>query len=145
MRHQAEGVEGGFHSDPPMPPRQSVSSGIAVGTLALGTIGTTLSLTTDESATCKYSTSSGTAYGSMAVFTTTSGTSHSTAVTGLTNGGSYIYYAKCQDGQGNTDTTDYTISFTVAADIKSPTVNVTAPSNNATVTGSSVTHFGKRA
>jgi hypothetical protein len=60
-------------------------------------------------------------------------------ISGLTNGGSYIYYVKCQDGQGNTNATDYTISFTVAADTTSPTVNVTAPLNNATVSGNTVT------
>lgn len=115
------------------------SAGSPSGTLALNTTSTTLSLTTDEAATCKYSTSSGTAYGSMTPFTTTGGTSHSTSITSLTNGGSYIYYIKCQDSSGNTDASDYTISFTVAADTTSPTVVVTAPSNNSTVTGSSAT------
>lgn len=115
------------------------SAGSPSGTLALNTTSTTLSLTTGEAATCKYSTSPGTAYGSMTIFTTTGGTSHSTSVSGLTNGGSYVYYVKCQDGQGNTNATDYTISFTVAADTTSPTVSLTAPTNGATVSGSSVT------
>jgi hypothetical protein len=115
------------------------SGGSPSGTLALNTTSTTLSLTTDEAATCKYSTASGTAYGSMTAFGTTGGTSHSTVVSGLTNGGSYVYYVKCQDSYGNTNPTDYTISFTVAADTTAPTVNVTAPGNNAVVTGSSAT------
>jgi chitodextrinase len=134
------GGGGGGSSAPPAdttPPARS--AGAPSGTLTLGTTSTTLSLTTDEAATCKYAATAGTAFGSMAAFSTSGGTSHSTSVSGLSNGGSYIYYIKCQDAQGNTNATDYTISFTVAADTISPTVSVTAPSNNATVTGSSVT------
>lgn len=115
------------------------SAGSPTGTLALNTTSTTLSLTTNEAATCKYSTSSGTAYGSMTAFDTTGATSHSTTVSGLSNAGSYIYYVKCQDGQGNTNATDYSISFTVAADTTSPSVAITAPTNSAIVSGSSVT------
>ena len=74
------------------------SGGSPSGTLALNTTSATLSLTTNEAATCKYSTASGTAYGSMTAFGSTGGTSHSTSVSGLTNGGSYVYYVKCQDG-----------------------------------------------
>jgi Bacterial Ig domain/Putative peptidoglycan binding domain len=114
------------------------SAGSPSGTLTLNTTGTTLALTTNEAATCKYSTSSGTAYGSMTAFTTIGSTSHSKSVSGLANGGSYVYYVKCQDGQSNTNATDYTISFTVAADTTSPTVTVTAPLNNSTVSGNAV-------
>ncbi len=122
-------------TDTTAPVRSSASPS---GTLALGTTSTTISLTTNEPATCKYSTSSGTAFGSMTAFSTTGGTTHSAAVSGLINGGSFVYYTKCQDLLVNTNTTDFTISFTVAADITSPTVNVTAPGNNTIVAGSSV-------
>ncbi|HHD92288.1 MAG TPA: hypothetical protein ENL06_01520, partial [Candidatus Portnoybacteria bacterium] len=47
-------------------------------------------------------------------FTTTGGTTHSTTITGLTNGGSYTYYVRCQDTSGNANTTDYPISFSIA-------------------------------
>jgi hypothetical protein len=59
------------------------SAGSPSGTLALNTTSTTLSLTTNEAATCKYSTSSGTAYGSMTAFTTTGSTSHSKSISGV--------------------------------------------------------------
>jgi hypothetical protein len=114
------------------------SAGSPSGTLSLGTTGTTLSLTTNEAATCKYSTSADTAYGSMTAFDTTGGTSHSTAVTGLSNGISYSYYVKCSDAVSNINATDYTISFAVAGDTTNPTVSMTAPSNSATVSGASV-------
>ena len=89
------------------------SAGSPSGTLTLNTTSTTISLTTNEAATCKYATTPGVAYDSMTAFTTTGSTSHSSPISGLTNGGSYIYYVKCQDTSGNTDPTDYTISFTV--------------------------------
>jgi hypothetical protein len=97
------------------------SSGSPTGTLAAGTTQTTISLVTNESATCKYSTAAGTAYSSMTgTFTTTGGTSHSKAITGLTNGSSYTYYVRCIDASGNANTSDFTISFSVA----SPSCNI---------------------
>lgn len=89
------------------------SSGAPSGELTLGTTNTNITLTTNENATCKYSTSAATAYGSMTNFNTTGTTSHSSPIVGLSNGGSYTYYVKCQDGQSNTNATDYEISFTV--------------------------------
>jgi len=116
-----------------------LSLGSPSGTLSYGTTGATLSLTTDENATCKYGTVSGTAYGSIAsTFTTTGGTSHSASLTGLSNATSYTYYIRCQDGQNNSNSSDYTISFSVAADSTVPTVSLTAPTNSATISGSNV-------
>src|SRR4029453_11314437 len=52
------------------------------------------------------------------------------------NGQSYSYYVRCQDGAGNADTADLTISFSVAApDTTPPTVSVSAPAAGATVSG----------
>jgi hypothetical protein len=93
-----------------------LSAGSPSGTLSAGTTSTTLALTTNESATCKYSTTTGVAYASMAnTFGTTGGTSHSTSVTGLSDGNTYNYYVRCQDTAGNPNTTDYTIAFSVAS------------------------------
>lgn len=114
------------------------SAGSPTGTQSFGTASVNLTLTTDESATCKYSTNSGTAYGSMSAFGTTGGTSHSQTINSLSNGSSYTYYVKCQDGSANTNATDYSISFSVASDSTAPTVSMTAPSDTATVTGASV-------
>ena len=91
------------------------SNGLPTGTLAAGTTQTTLSLTTNENASCRYATTAGVAYGSMTnTFTTTGGTAHSTTVTGLTNGGSYSFFVRCQDAAANANTNDFTISFSVA-------------------------------
>ncbi len=77
------------------------SNGLPTGTLAVGTTQATLSLTTNENATCRYATTAGVAYASMtSTFTTTGGTTHSTTVTGLTNGGSYNFFVRCQDAAG---------------------------------------------
>ncbi|MGD9276589.1 MAG: hypothetical protein PVJ67_05430 [Candidatus Pacearchaeota archaeon] len=92
------------------------SNGLPTGTLASGTTSTTISLSTDEVANCRYSTTAGTSYSSMAnTFSTTDSTSHSTFVSGLSDGGSYSYYVRCNDTSGNYNTNDFTISFSVAS------------------------------
>ncbi len=92
-------------------------------------------MTSNENATCRYATTAGTAYAAMTnTFTTTGATAHATTVTGLTNGSSYTFYVRCQDTANNANTTDFGITFTVAApDGVPPTVSVTAPANGATV------------
>ena len=107
------------------------SNGAPSGTLGAGTTQTTLSLGSDENATCRYATTAGVAYGSMPnTFSTTGGTTHSTTVTGLVNGGSYSYYVRCQDTAGNPNTNDFAIAFTVAqpADTTPPVRSNGAPS-----------------
>jgi hypothetical protein len=91
------------------------SNGTPSGTLPSGMTQTTLGLVTNENAVCRYATSAGVTYASMPnVFTTTGGTAHSTNVSGLTSGGSYSYYVRCQDGSGNANTDDFLIAFSVA-------------------------------
>ncbi len=91
------------------------SNGSPSGTLAAGTTTVNLSLTTNENAICRYSTTANVSYASMTgTFTTTGNTTHLRSLTGLTNGSSYNYYVKCMDTTGNANTTDYTISFSVA-------------------------------
>src|SRR5262249_35287073 len=66
------------------------TSGQPTGVLASGTTQTTLSLTTNEAATCHYAQSAGVAYASMPnTFSSTGGTSQATTVSGLQNGGTY--------------------------------------------------------
>ncbi|MFC1701125.1 fibronectin type III domain-containing protein, partial [Patescibacteria group bacterium] len=89
--------------------------GFPIGILSSGTTQTTLSLTTDENSTCKYDTSSGVSYDSMSnTFFTTGTMNHSETITGLTDGGSYTYYVRCQDESNNQNPDDYSISFSVA-------------------------------
>ena len=126
------GGGGGGDTTPPV-----LSGGAPTGTLAAGTTQVTLQATTDEAATCRYSTTAGTAYAAMTnTFTTTGATTHSTSVTGLQAGPS-TFNVRCIDAAGNADTTDYAITFTITAgaDTDPPTVSVTAPAANATVSG----------
>lgn len=132
---------------PPPPPTDTtapvMSNGAPSSNQPAGTTQVAMSLTTDESATCKYGTATNQTYANKPnTFATTGATTHSTTLTGLTNGTSYTYRVRCQDTAGNANTTDLVISFAVsspAGDTTAPTVSLTAPSANATVSGSSVT------
>jgi len=92
-------------------PRRSHAS--PSGDLPYYTKKTEISLKTDKIATCRYSTTKGARYGTMEVFDKTNSTSHSTEITGLSEGGEYKYYVKCQDQEGNTNETDFIIAFNV--------------------------------
>ncbi|MBI5549765.1 MAG: hypothetical protein HY901_38245, partial [Deltaproteobacteria bacterium] len=97
-----------------LPPTRS--NGSPSGTLAAGTASATVSLATNEGATCRYSTQAGTAFTSMnGAFLSTGGTSHSFEATGLANGRSYSYYVRCRDAAGNANPDDYLVSFSVAS------------------------------
>ena len=115
-----------FTTPPPPDTTAPVRSmGSPSGVLPTGTQTTTLSLTTDENATCKYSTTAGTSYDAMPnTFGTTGGTSHTQSLTGLANGQSYSYSVRCADTAGNKNPDDYTIAFSVA----NPSPDTTAPS-----------------
>lgn len=97
------------------------SNGSPSGTLQC-TTGVTMSLDTNEQAICKYDTSSGTAYDSMAnTFSSTNSTSHSQSI-GTSCDTSYTYYVRCKDSSDSKNTDDYEISWTVAADAPPETV-----------------------
>jgi hypothetical protein len=107
-------INGGSPPADTTPPVRS--NGQPTGTLPAGTTQTTLSLTTNETATCRAATTAGLAYASMpTTFSTTGGTSHSMPVSGLTSGTSYTYYVRCQDASGNANSDDFTIAFSIAA------------------------------
>ena len=73
----------------------------------------TLSVETDESATCKYDITE-TTYDSMAnTFITTGGTTHSSNIGPLTDG-IYTYFVRCKDTVGNKNTVSKSIIFTVS-------------------------------
>lgn len=74
----------------------------------------TLQITTDENATCKWN-GQDVAYDNMNwTFNTTGGTSHSHTLSGMNCGGSWMYYARCRDGSGNTNVVSTEISFSIA-------------------------------
>src|SRR5207249_200888 len=90
------------------------SGGQPLGTLPAGTPQTTLALTTNEAATCRYSPSAGVPYDAMTqTFATTGGMAHSTPVSGLVDGGSYAFYVRCLDAAANANPDDFALSFTV--------------------------------
>ncbi len=115
------------------------SNGQPSSALPAGTTQTTLSVTTNETATCRYSTTAGLAYAAMTnTFSVTNGTSHSTPVTGLTNGGSYTFYVRCQDAAANANPDDVAIAFSVSqpgGDTVPPVVALTAPADSSSLTG----------
>ena len=92
-----------------------ISDGSPSGTLPPGTIGVTLSVTTDEDATCRWDDVAGVAFASMAnTFATTGGTAHSTPITGLSDGETRTHYVRCEDGEGNANTDDFVVTYTIA-------------------------------
>lgn len=115
----------------------TLSAGSPSGAQSAGTTSVTLSLTTDESARCRYGTSADTAYASIANEFSATSTSHTTTVSGLTNGTSYNYYVRCQDAAGNKNSSDYTITFSVAS-------AATNSSNTTTSSGGTPLHFLQR-
>ncbi|MBI2664469.1 fibronectin type III domain-containing protein [Candidatus Woesearchaeota archaeon] len=92
-----------------------ISNGQPSGSLLAGTTQVTMSIDTDEAADCKYSDVSGTAFDLMPnVYGATGSTSHSTLLTGLSNGSDYIFYSRCEDAAGNANSNDFIVSFSVA-------------------------------
>jgi hypothetical protein len=86
------------------------------GTLPSGTSQATLALRTSEAATCRYSSTAGTAFSAMTRnFTTSDGLSHSASATGLADGGIYNYYVRCQDNSGNANSDDFAINFAISS------------------------------
>jgi len=82
-------------------------------TLSVTTTSTNLTLATSETATCKYSTTSGTDYALMTAFDTTNAQSHSTFISGLNSGTTYNYYIKCQDTATNESGEEH-LTFSIA-------------------------------
>jgi len=83
------------------------------GTLPTGTTSTNISITTNETSTCRYSTTPNTDYNSMTDNMTSNGNTHTATINNLTNGNTYNYYIRCQDTNNNTNTTDTTITFSI--------------------------------
>ena len=92
-------------------------------TLPSGTTSALLAGTTNEIATCRYSTTAGLAFTSMTLFSATGGLNHSQSITGLTDGLLYTYYVKCRDSSANTNAADFSYMFQVS----SPAPDMTPP------------------
>jgi hypothetical protein len=107
---------------PPPPPTDTAppwpTGGAPTETLSAGTTQATLTLSTNEDATCKYGTIPNTGYDAIPdLFTETGGIAHSALLTGLHDGQSYSHMVRCQDAASppNTNTDDYVIRFAIAA------------------------------
>ncbi len=104
-------VSAGGDTTPPI-----ISNGQPTGTLAAGTTSTSISVATNEAATCKWSSTAGVAYTSMTnTFAGAGTTSHTSTRSGLTDGNSYTTYVRCNDTAGNVNTNDYSFTFSVAS------------------------------
>src|SRR5881396_1561119 len=117
-------TEAGNSGSDTTPPGRS--DGSPTGTLPAGPTSTTLSLNTDEAATCRYSTTAGVAYSRMKdTFATTGGISHATAVGGLQDGTTFTFYVRCRDLSRNAIPDDYPIRFSVQSgdDCGTPSAN----------------------
>jgi hypothetical protein len=116
----ADEAVGGTDTVPPIR-----SAGAPSGTLPSYTTGVTLTLSTNEVATCRYATAPGVAYTSMAgTFSVTGGITHAHTITGLVDEQTYTYYVKCQDTASNVNEDDYEISFYIfSSDITPPVIS----------------------
>ncbi|MDD5086937.1 MAG: PGF-pre-PGF domain-containing protein, partial [Candidatus Nanoarchaeia archaeon] len=86
----------------------------AVSSSSVTSSGATLTATTDENATCAYSTND-INYTNMTAFTTTGTTSHSEALSGLSSSTLYTYYVRCIDVAGNIMNFSNSTAFTTTA------------------------------
>jgi hypothetical protein len=118
------------------------------GVLPAGTRSTNMVVNTNENSTCRFSYSSGLAYSGMQFnFSTTGGLSHSTPITGMLDNSSYNYYVRCQDLAGNASSSDYIVSFSVAAatdtniDIELPLANITYPMSGGHVSAGAIVNI----
>jgi hypothetical protein len=84
--------------------------------LSTGTTETYINITTNENATCKYNTTSGTfSFNEGINFTITGNSAHSFLFSGLSDGQSYTLYYKCNDTSGNVNAVSTAHSFSVSA------------------------------
>jgi hypothetical protein len=89
-------------------------NGAPTSTVGGTTLSVEISLETDELATCRFATSSDIAYFSMPrVFTNTGLIFHSTVVTVIPNS-LQTFYVRCLDDEGNFNTDDFLIQFSVS-------------------------------
>lgn len=120
------------------------SAGTPSGEQASGTTSAEMTITTSETATCKYDTNPDTAYDAMShTFENTNSTAHSTTISGLSDGNSYEYYVRCEDAASNENDSDYTISFSIEEEIVDDDDDEDDQQQGSIVTGSRVSIFNK--
>ncbi|MEK6918182.1 MAG: MopE-related protein [Nanoarchaeota archaeon] len=131
---------GGGDTTPPI-----VSNGLPQSILPAGTTSAPINVTTNEIATCRWSLTPGVAYSSMInTFAGAGTTFHTSTRSGLSDGGSYTTYVRCQDSFGNTNLADYSFTFTVGVCIPTITVDSTydASYSSAVIDDGTIAAFG---
>jgi len=88
-------------------------NGAPSGMLSGTTLNVIVSLNTDEFATCRYDTASGTPYASMSGVFTVSGSVIHSFETAVATSTTYNYFVRCIDDESNFNTDDYLISFSI--------------------------------
>jgi hypothetical protein len=99
--------------------------GAPSGTLPSYTTQVTLTLATNEAATCRHATAPGVPYAAMPhAFSSTGGLSHTQPISGLVDEQTYTYYVRCQDSAGSANDDDYEISFYIfSSDVTPPLIS----------------------
>lgn len=97
------------------------SNGRPSGILPTSTAFVSLSLTTDETASCRYASIPNLPYDLMRnAMTASAFNAHSFTITGLSYRNSTTYYIKCRDSFNNTNADNYIINFSIAPPDRSP-------------------------
>src|SRR2546425_13107946 len=108
----------------------------AVGASSITASGATISWTTNEASDSQVDYGLTTAYGSVSALNIGLVAAHSIALTGMAAGTTYHYRVRSRDAAGNLGLSgDVTLATTAAGDAVPPTVSLTAPAANATVSG----------
>lgn len=88
------------------------SNGLPSGEISHGNSTIEISLNTNETANCRYATTTDVLYSAMTgIFSTTNSTIHAVVLSGHENGTSYNYYVRCIDESSFANDDDYAISF----------------------------------
>lgn len=122
---RAGGWDIGADEQPSVPDNNppSLFDGAPAGNLPPGTSIATLTLFTNENATCRYSTLPDIAYETMTtVFSNTGSLYHSHEVSDLQEEQTYTYYIKCRDETSNANNDDFIISFYIESSDEVPPV-----------------------
>lgn len=119
-------------------------NGAPTGELSHTVTSVEVSLETDELATCRYSSASGTPYFSMTYeFSGTGAVVHTQEFSGFTPETSHSYFVRCIDDEGNFNIDDYEITFTIRAVPEgTPGTGSSTGSGTGSGTGSSGTGSG---
>ena len=106
--------------------------------LPAGTTWTWINISTDENATCRYSTNSSFNFSEGSNFTTTGGLNHSFLYTGLQDGKSYNLYYKCNDSK-NINPESVHHYFSVSVSTTTTTTSTSTIPGTTTTTSTSTT------